>query len=186
MVPLRTDDLKRWISARGSTWFASRREALTRPAPRPAARRLAAEPEGVYGDPAAGRRRLPAVRPPVGVEGGGYVGMEGSGCGPPRGGSSSSRRSTSHPPLGVEVPRSQGDPATLTGARWWGHEMATILTVLAGSSDVPVLIAGDFNMPADDSTMAALRTLFRSPSRKPARGYGYTRRPNPWSGSTTF
>lgn len=58
---------------------------------------------------------------------------------------------------------------------WWGHEMARILAALAQSSDVPVLIAGDFNMPADDSTMAALRSSFRFAFEEAGWGYGYTR-----------
>ncbi len=57
---------------------------------------------------------------------------------------------------------------------------------LAGSSDLPVIVGGDFNMPADDSTMAALRLSFRFAFEEAGWGYGYTRPSrSPGSGSTT-
>jgi vancomycin resistance protein VanJ len=37
------------------------------------------------------------------------------------------------------------------------------------------VMAGDFNMPADDSTMASLRSLFRFAFEDAGWGYGYTR-----------
>ena len=77
---------------------------------------------------------------------------------------------------GIEGLVRSGDTAGVNRqTAWWGHEMARLLATLAGSSDVPVLIAGDFNMPADDSTMAALRANFRFAFEEAGWGYGYTR-----------
>jgi endonuclease/exonuclease/phosphatase family metal-dependent hydrolase len=58
---------------------------------------------------------------------------------------------------------------------WWGRETARVLTALAESNALPMLVAGDFNMPADDTTMAALRGNFRFAFEEVGWGYGYTR-----------
>jgi len=77
---------------------------------------------------------------------------------------------------GIEgLPRAGGTTNMRRHTQWWGHEMARVLVALAGSSDVPVLIGGDFNMPSDDSTMAALRSSFRFAFEEAGWGYGYTR-----------
>ncbi len=77
---------------------------------------------------------------------------------------------------GIEGLFQSGDTAGLTRqTAWWGHEMARVLGAVLASSDAPVLIAGDFNMPADDSTLAALRANFRFAFEEAGWGYGYTR-----------
>jgi vancomycin resistance protein VanJ len=83
---------------------------------------------------------------------------------------------------GIEGLLKTGGRAEMTRhTAWWGHEMARILAALATTSDVPLLIAGDFNMPADDSTMAALRSSFRFAFEEAGWGYGYTRpAQHPW------
>ena len=83
---------------------------------------------------------------------------------------------------GIEGLSQAGDTDGLRRqSAWWGREMARILRALAESSDVPVIIGGDFNMPSDDSTMAALRSSFRFAFEEGGRGYGYTRPVNlPW------
>lgn len=64
---------------------------------------------------------------------------------------------------------------------WWGREMSRVLTAMGEVSDVPLVVAGDFNMPGDDSTMAALRTNFRFAFDEAGWGYGYTRPASlPW------
>jgi vancomycin resistance protein VanJ len=76
----------------------------------------------------------------------------------------------------------RGDIAGLTlHVAWWGHEVGRVLDMLAQTSDLPLVVGGDFNMPSDDSTMAALRSSFRFAFEEAGWGYGYTRpsRP-PW------
>jgi endonuclease/exonuclease/phosphatase (EEP) superfamily protein YafD len=58
---------------------------------------------------------------------------------------------------------------------WWARELSRTLSLLAEQSDLPTLVGGDFNMPPDDSTMAALRTSFRFAFEESGWGYGYTR-----------
>lgn len=58
---------------------------------------------------------------------------------------------------------------------WWRHELDRVLTWLARAGDVPLVLAGDFNMPPDNSTMAALRTAYRFAFEEAGWGYGYTR-----------
>ncbi|MFO0910891.1 MAG: endonuclease/exonuclease/phosphatase family protein [Isosphaeraceae bacterium] len=71
---------------------------------------------------------------------------------------------------------SQGDVDGLQlHVAWWGKEMSRVLSLLAKSSDAPTLIGGDFNMPSDDSTMAALRTYFNFAFEEAGWGFGYTR-----------
>lgn len=58
---------------------------------------------------------------------------------------------------------------------WWTSELQRMLSALAEGTDVPMVVAGDFNMPDDDSTLAALRANFRFAFREAGWGYGYTR-----------
>jgi endonuclease/exonuclease/phosphatase family metal-dependent hydrolase len=60
---------------------------------------------------------------------------------------------------------------------WWGRELQRSLTAIADDNvpPRPLVIAGDFNMPSDDSTMAALRAHFRFAFEEAGWGYGYTR-----------
>lgn len=58
---------------------------------------------------------------------------------------------------------------------WWGNEISRMLSAVARSNDLPLILAGDFNMPADDSTMAGLRAHFRFAFEEAGWGYGYTR-----------
>jgi endonuclease/exonuclease/phosphatase (EEP) superfamily protein YafD len=64
---------------------------------------------------------------------------------------------------------------------WWGREVSRVLTELARTGGLPLLAGGDFNMPPDDSTMAALRRSHLFAFDEAGWGYGYTRpaRP-PW------
>lgn len=65
--------------------------------------------------------------------------------------------------------------------QWWVHETARALTEIAEASDAPVLVGGDFNMPADDSTLAAVRANYRFAFEEAGWGYGYTKPTNrPW------
>jgi endonuclease/exonuclease/phosphatase family metal-dependent hydrolase len=69
-----------------------------------------------------------------------------------------------------------GSPGGLSlHVEWWGREMSRTLGLLADQEDLPMLVGGDFNMPSDDSTMAALRTSFRFAFEEAGWGYGYTR-----------
>jgi vancomycin resistance protein VanJ len=64
---------------------------------------------------------------------------------------------------------------------WWAKEISRVLSALAETNELPILIGGDFNMPADDSTMAALRSTFRFAFEEAGWGYGYTRPSHhPW------
>jgi vancomycin resistance protein VanJ len=77
---------------------------------------------------------------------------------------------------GIEHLIDEGDPTGLTRHReWWSHELARVLSALAEVNDAPLLVAGDFNMPADDATMAALKANFRFAFEETGWGYGYTR-----------
>jgi endonuclease/exonuclease/phosphatase (EEP) superfamily protein YafD len=58
---------------------------------------------------------------------------------------------------------------------WWGHEMERTVSKLAESRDTPFLVGGDFNMPADSSTMAALRDFLRFAFDEVGWGFGYTK-----------
>lgn len=69
-----------------------------------------------------------------------------------------------------------GDVAGLRlHSAWWGREMGRVLSALAEVEGVPMVVGGDFNMPSDDSTMAALRAHFRFAYEDSAWGYGYTK-----------
>lgn len=76
----------------------------------------------------------------------------------------------------------RGDAAGLKlHAEWWGREMGRTLSLLARDADSPMIVGGDFNMPDDDATMAALRSSFRFAFEEAGWGYGYTRPANyPW------
>ena len=64
---------------------------------------------------------------------------------------------------------------------WWRNEMGRMLSWLGRAQETPLVLAGDFNMPPDDSTMAALRTTFRFAFEEAGWGYGYTRPSSaPW------
>ena len=52
---------------------------------------------------------------------------------------------------------------------------------MAGTGNLPLVLAGDFNLPADDSTMVALRDHFRFAYAEAGWEYGYTKPSNlPW------
>ncbi len=56
-----------------------------------------------------------------------------------------------------------------------------LLGAVAGAGNLPLVLAGDFNLPADDSTMVALRDHFRFAYAEAGWGYGYTKPSNlPW------
>ncbi len=77
---------------------------------------------------------------------------------------------------GIEHLIDEGDPTGLTLHRaWWSHELSRVLSALAEVTDAPLLVAGDFNMPSDDATMAALKTNFFFAFEETGWGYGYTR-----------
>ncbi|MFO0910275.1 MAG: endonuclease/exonuclease/phosphatase family protein [Isosphaeraceae bacterium] len=70
----------------------------------------------------------------------------------------------------------RGSPAGMSmHLDWWGREFSRVLSQLSQVSDVPVLIGGDFNMPADDQTMVTLRANYRFAFDEAGWGYGYTR-----------
>jgi vancomycin resistance protein VanJ len=58
---------------------------------------------------------------------------------------------------------------------WWDHEMRRVMDGLSAMREVPVLIGGDFNVPPDHATMAALFETFRFAFEDAGWGYGYTR-----------
>ena len=69
-----------------------------------------------------------------------------------------------------------GDVAGLSlHVDWWKHELDRVAAALSTGGGAPVLAAGDFNMPPDDSTMVALRSAFRFAFEEGGWGYGYTR-----------
>jgi endonuclease/exonuclease/phosphatase family metal-dependent hydrolase len=77
---------------------------------------------------------------------------------------------------GLEEFLANGDTAGLARhTAWWSRETSRVLSALAEVGDVPVLVGGDFNMPADDSTMAALRGTFAFAFEEAGWGYGYTK-----------
>jgi endonuclease/exonuclease/phosphatase (EEP) superfamily protein YafD len=60
-------------------------------------------------------------------------------------------------------------------ARWWRREVARVLAHIDETRSTPMLIAGDFNMPSDEPTMAALRSSFLFAFEEAGLGFGYTR-----------
>ncbi len=64
---------------------------------------------------------------------------------------------------------------------WWRTQLGRVLSAIAEVNDVPLLLAGDFNMPADDAALAALQQNFRFAFDEAGWGYGYTRPTDyPW------
>ena len=64
---------------------------------------------------------------------------------------------------------------------WWDEEAGRLLEALTESTDLPMIVGGDFNMPADYSTMAAILSTFPSAFDRAGWGYGYTRpASHPW------
>ena len=65
--------------------------------------------------------------------------------------------------------------------QWWRSELARVLSALAEVNDAPLILAGDFNRPADDTALVALQSNFRFAFDEAGWGYGYTRPSNyPW------
>ena len=60
-------------------------------------------------------------------------------------------------------------------ASWWDRQATRLLDGLAEMRDVPILIGGDFNLPPDHASMAALGSLYRFAFEDAGWGYGYTR-----------
>jgi endonuclease/exonuclease/phosphatase (EEP) superfamily protein YafD len=58
---------------------------------------------------------------------------------------------------------------------WWDRQAGRLLDALAEMDDVPVLVGGDFNVPPDHASMAALGSRFRFAFEDAGWGYGYTR-----------
>ena len=58
---------------------------------------------------------------------------------------------------------------------WWRLQMERVAAALGETRGTPLIVAGDFNMPSDGSTMAALRSSFRFAFDEAGFGYGYTR-----------
>jgi endonuclease/exonuclease/phosphatase (EEP) superfamily protein YafD len=75
-----------------------------------------------------------------------------------------------------------GDRAGLAlHTQWWTSELERVVESLAKTGGEPMIVAGDFNMPSDDSAMAALRACFRFAFEEAGWGYGYTRpSTTPW------
>jgi endonuclease/exonuclease/phosphatase family metal-dependent hydrolase len=80
------------------------------------------------------------------------------------------------PREGIKGFLERGETSGLTAhAAWWGREMGRLLSALLEERGVPLLIGGDFNMPPDASTFAAMLATFRSAFSEAGWGYGYTR-----------
>ncbi len=58
---------------------------------------------------------------------------------------------------------------------WWDREADRLLRTIDEAGETPVLVAGDFNMPSDYSTMAAIRSRYPSAFEHAGWGFGYTR-----------
>lgn len=77
---------------------------------------------------------------------------------------------------GLERFRDDFDTKGLTlHARWWRHELARVLAQIDETRSTPILIGGDFNMPADEASMAALRSSFLFAFDEAGWGFGYTK-----------
>jgi endonuclease/exonuclease/phosphatase (EEP) superfamily protein YafD len=75
----------------------------------------------------------------------------------------------------------QDVPGLKQHVAWWDRQAARLLDALAGMDDVPLLVGGDFNVPPDHASMAALRSRFRFAFEDAGWGYGYTRPTHyPW------
>ena len=58
---------------------------------------------------------------------------------------------------------------------WWEHELERVVRGLSEVRGTPLLVGGDFNMPADHSTMATLAPDLQYAFDEAGWGYGYTR-----------
>jgi endonuclease/exonuclease/phosphatase (EEP) superfamily protein YafD len=58
---------------------------------------------------------------------------------------------------------------------WWDRQLGRLRAGLAELRGVPLLVGGDFNVPPDQSSMAALGAQFRFAFEDAGWGYGYTR-----------
>jgi endonuclease/exonuclease/phosphatase family metal-dependent hydrolase len=58
---------------------------------------------------------------------------------------------------------------------WWRSELERVVGWLDHAQGAPLVVAGDFNVPPDDSTLAALRMSYRFAFEEAGWGYGYTR-----------
>jgi vancomycin resistance protein VanJ len=58
---------------------------------------------------------------------------------------------------------------------WWDEEVGRLREAIEESGETPVLVAGDFNMPSDYSSMASLRSTYPSAYEQSGWGFGYTR-----------
>jgi vancomycin resistance protein VanJ len=64
---------------------------------------------------------------------------------------------------------------------WWAGELGRVAGLLAETGHTPLLVAGDFNMPSDNSSMASLRSFLRFGFEEVGWGYGYTKPSSaPW------
>lgn len=64
---------------------------------------------------------------------------------------------------------------------WRWEQMSRLMELLGESSDLPVLIGGDFNMPSDSPMMTWLRSRFSFAYEDAGWGYGFTRpSTHPW------
>ncbi|WP_422925511.1 endonuclease/exonuclease/phosphatase family protein [Singulisphaera sp. PoT] len=59
--------------------------------------------------------------------------------------------------------------------QWWAQELDRMVKGLSEAGNTPFIVAGDFNMPSDDSSMATLKTAMRFGFEESGIGYGYTR-----------
>jgi len=58
---------------------------------------------------------------------------------------------------------------------WWAHELNRAVKGISETGNLPFIMAGDFNMPSDNSSMATLKTAMRFGFEEAGVGYGYTR-----------
>ncbi len=58
---------------------------------------------------------------------------------------------------------------------WWDEEAARLFAVIGDAGRLPLLVGGDFNMPADYRTMAATGSILPSAFDVAGWGYGFTR-----------
>jgi endonuclease/exonuclease/phosphatase (EEP) superfamily protein YafD len=58
---------------------------------------------------------------------------------------------------------------------WWDRQARRLKDALDEMRAIPVLVGGDFNVPPDHTSMAALGTTYRFAFEEAGWGYGYTR-----------
>jgi endonuclease/exonuclease/phosphatase (EEP) superfamily protein YafD len=58
---------------------------------------------------------------------------------------------------------------------WWDREAGRLLDALDEMRGIPILVAGDFNVPPDQAAMVGLASSFRFAFDEAGWGYGYTR-----------